>query len=135
MVGKPSLFCEDLGRQIHDPFLLAISRGQFCEPRFVKNSRTVKRRPNIVTSVPIWSAKSKKIQNNLACFSFTHSICMILVHLLFLCIAIYIYVACAVFHVLLLYVYIAYQHNQCMFSFIFTLHNCFCIPSVFFCGM
>ena len=41
MVGKPSLFCEDLGRQIHDPFLLAISRGQFCEPRFVKNSRTV----------------------------------------------------------------------------------------------
>ena len=21
MVGKPSLFCEDLGRQIHDPFL------------------------------------------------------------------------------------------------------------------
>ena len=46
MVGKLSLFCEDLGRQIHDPFLLAISRGQLCEPRFVKNSRTVKRRPN-----------------------------------------------------------------------------------------
>ena len=38
MVGKPSLFCEDPGRQIHDPFLLPISRGQFCEPRFVKNS-------------------------------------------------------------------------------------------------
>ena len=36
MVGKPSLFCEDLGRQIHDPFLLAISRRQFCEPRFLK---------------------------------------------------------------------------------------------------
>ena len=34
IVGKPSLFCEDLGRQIHDPFLLAISRGQFCEPKF-----------------------------------------------------------------------------------------------------
>ena len=51
MVGKPSLFCEDLGWQIHDPFLLAISRGQFCEPRFVKNSRTVKRRPNIVRNV------------------------------------------------------------------------------------
>ena len=51
MVGKPSLFCEDLGRQIHGPFLLAISRGQFCEPRFVKNSRTVKRRPNIVRNV------------------------------------------------------------------------------------
>ena len=51
MVGKHSLFCEDLGRQIHDPFLLAISRGQFCEPRFVKNSRTVKRRPNIVRNV------------------------------------------------------------------------------------
>ena len=50
-VGKPSLFCEDLGRQIHDPFLLGISRGQFCEPRFVKNRRTVKRRPNIVTNV------------------------------------------------------------------------------------
>ena len=50
---------------------------------------------------------------------------MILVHMLFLCIAIYIYVACAVFHVLLLYVHIAYQYNQCMFSFIFTLHNCF----------
>ena len=57
---------------------------------------------------------------------------MILVHLLFLCSAIYICIACAVFHVLLLYVYIAYQHNQCMFSFIFTLHNCFCIASVFF---
>ena len=40
MVGKPSLFSEDLGRQIHDPFLLAISRGQFCEPRFVKNSQS-----------------------------------------------------------------------------------------------
>ena len=41
MVGKHSLFCEDLGRQIHNPFLLAISRGQFCEPRtgFVKNSK------------------------------------------------------------------------------------------------
>ena len=51
MVGKPSLFCEDLGRQIHDPFLLAISRGQFCEPRLVKNNRTVKRRPNIVRNV------------------------------------------------------------------------------------
>ena len=51
MVGKPSLFCEDLGRQILDPFLLAISRGQFCEPRFVKNSRTVKRRLNIVRNV------------------------------------------------------------------------------------
>ena len=51
MVGKPSLFCEDLGWQIHDPFLLAISRGKFCEPRFVKNSRTVKRRPNIVNNV------------------------------------------------------------------------------------
>ena len=51
MIGKHSLFCEDLGRQIHDPFLLAISRGQFCEPRFVKNSRTVKRRPNIVRNV------------------------------------------------------------------------------------
>ena len=25
----------------------------------------------------VWSAKSKKIQNNLAWFSFTHSICMI----------------------------------------------------------
>ena len=36
MVGKPSLFYEDLGRQIHNPFLLAISRGQFCEPRFLK---------------------------------------------------------------------------------------------------
>ena len=47
MVGKPSLFCEDLGLQIHDPFLLAISRGQFCEPRFVKNNWTVKRRPSI----------------------------------------------------------------------------------------
>ena len=33
------------------PFLLAISRRQFCEPRFVKNSRTVKRRPNIVRNV------------------------------------------------------------------------------------
>ena len=46
-------FCEDLGRQIHDPFLLAISRGQFCEPRtgFVKNSRTAKKRPNIVRNV------------------------------------------------------------------------------------
>ena len=51
MVGKPSLFCEDLGRQIHDTFLLAISCGQFCEPRFVKNSRTVTRRPNIVTNI------------------------------------------------------------------------------------
>ena len=60
---------------------------------------------------------------------------MILVHMLFLCIAIYICIACVVFDVLLLYVYIAYQHNQCMFSFIFTLHNCFCIASVFFCGM
>ena len=50
MVGKPSLFCEDLGWQIHDPFLLAISRGQFFEPRFVKNNRTVKR-PNIVRNV------------------------------------------------------------------------------------
>ena len=36
MVGKPLLFCEDLGRQIHDPFLLAISRGHFREPRFLK---------------------------------------------------------------------------------------------------
>ena len=51
MVGKPSLFCEDLVRQIDDPFLLAISHGQFCEPRFVKNSRTVKRRPNIMRNV------------------------------------------------------------------------------------
>ena len=51
MVGKHSLFCEDPGRQIHDPFLLAISRGHFCEPRFVKNSRTVKRRPHIVRNV------------------------------------------------------------------------------------
>ena len=44
MVGKPSLFCEDLGRQIHDPFLLAISRRQFCEPRtgFVESSTFVK---------------------------------------------------------------------------------------------
>ena len=59
MVGKPSLFFEDIGRQIHDPFLLAISRRQFCEPRFVKNSRTVKRRPNIVTKVAHKSSASK----------------------------------------------------------------------------
>ena len=51
MVGKLSLFSEDLGRQVHDPFLLAISRGQFCEPRFVKNSRTVKKRPNMARNV------------------------------------------------------------------------------------
>ena len=53
MVRKPSLFCEDLGQQIHDSLLLAISRGQFCEPRFVNNSRTVKRRPNIVRKVQV----------------------------------------------------------------------------------
>ena len=68
MVRKPLLFCEDLGRQIHDSFLLAISRGEFCEPRtgFVESSsrrttcqyilseiasRTVKRRPNMMKNV------------------------------------------------------------------------------------
>ena len=50
---------------------------------------------------------------------------MIPVHMLFLCIAIYICITFAVFHVLLLYVHTAYQpdQDQCMFSFIFTLHN------------
>ena len=42
MVGKPSLFCEDLGRQIHDPFLLAISRGQFCKPNWLLGEQLLK---------------------------------------------------------------------------------------------
>ena len=41
-VGKPSLFYEDLRRQIHDPFLLAISRRGFCEPNCFRGEQLVK---------------------------------------------------------------------------------------------
>ena len=42
MVGKPSLFCEDLGRHIDDPFLFAISRGEFCEHNWFRGEQLVK---------------------------------------------------------------------------------------------
>ena len=48
MVGKPSLFCEGLGRQIHDPFfachfMRAVLRAQnwFRGEQFVKNNVSV----------------------------------------------------------------------------------------------
>ena len=51
---KPALFCKDLGQQIHDPFFLAISRGEFCEPNCFRGEQLVK------NNMPAQSFKDSK---------------------------------------------------------------------------
>ena len=53
-LGNP---CEDLGRQIHDPFLLVISRGEFREPNCFREGQLVK---NNMPAHPFKDSKARQ---------------------------------------------------------------------------